>query len=127
MVRVAAAAAALYTRRQAMQAGQVSAASGAQQLQQLQQGGLALATRSLQLLALPDPAEQQDFAATSGSQQQHDAGLSCITCMDVIPAAADAVRAGGGGRGSPTSEQAQAPRLTLLRQTRCLSCATHTA
>jgi hypothetical protein len=60
------------------------------QLQQLHSDGLQLATRSLQLLSLQDPKEQQAYAATN-----RDAGsieLSCITCMAVIRQSADEVR-----------------------------------
>jgi hypothetical protein len=73
-----------------MSAGQCSAQAGAGQLQQLQADGVQLDTRSLQLLSLQDPREQQAYAAT-----KRDAGsseLSFITCMAVIRQAADEVR-----------------------------------
>lgn len=78
--------------RQSMNAGQCSAQAGAGRLQELQASGLQLTTRSLQLLSLSDPKEQQAFAATS--REEADSSLSFITCMAVIRQAADEVRVG---------------------------------
>jgi hypothetical protein len=79
-----------WVRRDSMQAGQCSAQAGADKLQQLQASGAQLATRSMHLLSLQDPAEQQAFAATS---RQSAADLSFVTCMAVIRQTADEVRA----------------------------------
>lgn len=73
-----------------MNAGQCSAQAGAGQLQQLHADGLQLATRSLQLLSLADPREQQAYAATNRDACSSD--LSFITCMAVIRQTADEVR-----------------------------------
>lgn len=72
---------------QSMNAGQCSAQAGAGRLQELQASGLPLTTRSVQLLSLSDPKEQQAFAATS--REEADSNLSFITCMAVIRQAAD--------------------------------------
>lgn len=79
-----------------MSAGKCSAQSGAGQLQQLHATGLQLATRSLQLLSLKDPKEQQAFAVTNkdtdSSSSSSGGLLSYITCMGVIPKTPDEVR-----------------------------------
>lgn len=72
-----------------MHAGECSAQAGAGQLRQLQASGLHLATRSLQLLSMSGPKEQQAYAATSRGAGGGE--LSFVTCMAVIRQTADEV------------------------------------
>ncbi|KAF8073129.1 Bbs1 [Scenedesmus sp. PABB004] len=64
---------------QQVDAGELDAAAGAAQLQQQLDGGAPLGGRSRRLLAAA-PEQRAGFAASSRGQ----AGLSCITCMDVV-------------------------------------------
>lgn len=77
-----------------MRAGQCSAQAGAGQLEQLQAAGLQLSLRSMQLLSLADPREQQAYAASNG-EDATGASLSFITCMGVVRQTADEVSGGG--------------------------------
>lgn len=77
-----------------MHTGQCSAQAGAGQLQQLQESGLQLAARSLRLLSLSDPKEQQTCAAATSrddSSSGNSSDMSFITCMAVVRQAANEV------------------------------------
>lgn len=80
-----------------MHTGQCSAQAGAGQLQQLQESGLQLAARSLRLLSLSDPKEQQTYAAATSRDQgsSSSSDMLFITCMAVIRQAANEVCVAG--------------------------------
>lgn len=77
-----------------MQAGQCSAQAGAGKLEQLGAAGLQLSARSMQLLSLADPREQQAYAVSNG-EDAAGANLSYITCMGAIRQTTDEVSRGG--------------------------------